>query len=120
MTNTTAPQLTSDMSQQEAALAMAEVSWYVFPADHPELPMCAGPPTGGHDPATCDQRGKHPVIKWATGASTSVQTITYWWSGNPRNVGIRSSSRHSWVTHRGPGRIYCFQLNPIEKIRPAR
>ena len=29
-----------------------------------------------------------PAIKWDTGASTSEHNIRYWWSGNPRNIGI--------------------------------
>jgi hypothetical protein len=81
---------TTDMSQLDAALALAAVGIYVFPVDHPELPMCAGPKSATHDPAACagPNRGKHPVIKWDTGASISVHNVHHWWSGNPRNVGI--------------------------------
>jgi hypothetical protein len=79
----------AELTPYNLALEQAEArDWYVFPADHPDLPQCAGVKTAEHDPATCDKRGKHPVIKWDTGASTSSDNIHYWWSGNPRNVGI--------------------------------
>jgi hypothetical protein len=82
------PQIAADMSQLDAALAHASAGIHVFPADHPELPQCAGVKTAEHDPTTCDKRGKHPVVKWDTGASTSPQNIAYWWAGSPRNIGI--------------------------------
>jgi hypothetical protein len=79
----------TSLTPYESALELAaERGWYVFPADHPDLPQCAGIKTAEHDPATCRQRGKHPVMKWDTGASTSVHNIALWWTGNPRNVAI--------------------------------
>jgi hypothetical protein len=83
----TVPVVTDDMGQPDAALAIAAAGMYVFPLDHPELPQCAGIGQG-HSPKTCDQRGKCPVVKWGSGASTSVHNIHHWWSGNPRNIGI--------------------------------
>jgi hypothetical protein len=81
------PHITDDMSQPDAALALAAAGMYVFPVDHPELAQCAGIGQG-HNPKTCNQRGKCPVIKWGSGASISEHNIRYWWSGNPRNIGI--------------------------------
>jgi hypothetical protein len=78
----------TELTPYESALKLAEHGWYVFPADHPDLPQCVGVQTAEHNPATCDKRGKHPAIKWDTGASTSPDNIHYWWSGNPRNAAI--------------------------------
>jgi hypothetical protein len=75
------PQIAADMSQLDAALAHASAGIHVFPADHPELPQCAGIKTAEHDPTTCDKRGKHPVVKWDTGASTNLHNIHHWWAG---------------------------------------
>jgi hypothetical protein len=82
--------ITTDMSQHESARALAKLGIHVFPVDHPDLPQCAGLKTAEHDPAKCDgkDRGKHPAVKWGTGASTSQHNIDYWWSGHPRNLGI--------------------------------
>jgi hypothetical protein len=78
----------TELTPHESPLELAQRDWYVFPADHPDLPQCAGVKSDQHDPKTCDKRGKCPVIKWDTGASTSPHNIAYWFSGNPRNVGI--------------------------------
>jgi hypothetical protein len=74
--------------QHEVALALAASGIYVFPVDHPDLPVCAGLRTPEHDPKTCDQRGKHPVVKFTVAADTNPKMIHTWWAGNPRNIGI--------------------------------
>jgi hypothetical protein len=84
----TVPQITTGMPQLEAALALASAGMYVFPVDHPELPQCAGPKTPGHDPATCEDRGKHPAVAFSTAADINPKMIHMWWAGGPRNIGI--------------------------------
>jgi hypothetical protein len=81
------PAITDDMSQVDAALALAAAGMYVFPVDHPDLPRCAGIGKN-HDPATCDERGKHPTVTFTTAADTNPKMIQMWWAGAPRNIGI--------------------------------
>jgi hypothetical protein len=81
------PAITGDMGQADAAHALAAAGIYVFPADHPGLDQCAGiGPT--HNPWHANDRGKHPAVKWDSGASTSEHNIDWWWRDEPRNVGI--------------------------------
>lgn len=75
------------MSQVDAAHALAKAGIYVFPVDHPELPRCAGIGKN-HDPATCDQRGKHPIVQFTVAADINPKMIDMWWAGPPRNIGI--------------------------------
>jgi hypothetical protein len=81
------PTITDDMSQLDVALALASARMYVFPVDHPELSQCAGIGKN-HNPATCDQRGKHPVVAFSVAADINPKMITMWWAGPPRNIGI--------------------------------
>jgi hypothetical protein len=81
------PMITDDMSQVDAAHALAKAGIYVFPVDHPELPRCAGIGKN-HDPAICDQRGKHPAVQFTVAADTNPKMIDMWWAGPPRNIGI--------------------------------
>ena len=82
----TIPVITDDMSQPEAALALAAVGVYVFPVDHPDLPQCAGMKTASHDPATCpaDERGKHPVLKFTVGADDVNPKMIHMWGAGAR------------------------------------
>jgi hypothetical protein len=80
-----APMITGDMSTLDAALALARAGLQVFPVDHPELPRCAGI---GHNAATCTDRGKHPCVKFTERATTDPKTITSWFVGAARNIGI--------------------------------
>jgi hypothetical protein len=80
----------TEITPYESALELAARGWHVFPADHPDLPQCAGPKSDQHDPKICEKRGKCPAIKWDTGASTSPHNIHHWWSGNPRNVALHT------------------------------
>jgi hypothetical protein len=76
-------------AQLDAALALAAAGFYVFPVDHPSLPICAGPPSPTHDPYSPQhERGKHPVVAWKTGASRSEHNIKWWWKNGARNIGI--------------------------------
>ncbi len=70
-----------------AASWLSERGIYVFPVDHPELERCAGIGRG-HNPATCDERGKHPCVPFKAGASTDPKQLAAWFTGYPRNVGV--------------------------------
>lgn len=67
--------------------ALAGRGWHLFQVDHPDARVCQGR-MDGHDPATCDERGKHPVGRWTDKASTDPQVIAAWSSGRAVNVGI--------------------------------
>jgi len=56
-------------SGQPTPYDLANRGWHIFPADHPELPECAGPKSDQHEPTTCDQRGSSVISR--RGASTS-------------------------------------------------
>jgi hypothetical protein len=81
------PAITGDMGQADAAHALAAADIYIFPVDHPGLDQCAGVGKD-HSPWHPDHRGKHPAVKWDSGASTSKHNIDYWWRDEPRNVAI--------------------------------
>jgi P4 family phage/plasmid primase-like protien len=58
---------------------------YIFPADHPSLPECAGL----HKTTPCDgKRGKHPTVTWGHAATTNPKMIATWFAGTARNIGI--------------------------------
>src|SRR5215212_3173959 len=82
---TSAPMIAADASTLDAALALADGGFHVFPVDHPELPRCAGI---GHNAATCTARGKHPAVKFTAAATTDPQAIISWFAGAARNIGI--------------------------------
>jgi hypothetical protein len=73
---------------QPTPYELTERGWYVFPADHPELDRCAGLKTETHNPETCVERGKHPTVKWDTGATIAPANVSHFFSGYPRNVAI--------------------------------
>jgi hypothetical protein len=80
--------ITDDMAQVDAALALAKVGVYVFPVDHPELPICVGIGKN-HDPFSPDHdRGKHPCVAFSEKPTIKEQVIYAQWSGGPRNIGI--------------------------------
>ncbi|MGW3416489.1 DUF3987 domain-containing protein [Streptomyces phaeochromogenes] len=72
---------------------VAGASWLVqhefavVPLDHPELPECSGIGEG-HDPATCDQRGKHPSVAFTRKHTKDAETIRRLLAGRPQNVGV--------------------------------
>lgn len=73
----------------DGALWLTRHGFAVFPVDHPGLQQCAGIGIG-HDPATCDQRGKHPAVTF-TKRHTRDESLARQWFGldqHPRNVGV--------------------------------
>jgi hypothetical protein len=81
------PQITDDMAQPDAALAIAAAGMYVFPVDHPELPQCIGMGTECRQ-GTCADRGKHNHVAFTHAADINPKMIHMWWAGPPRNIGI--------------------------------
>ncbi|MBA3718683.1 MAG: bifunctional DNA primase/polymerase [Nocardioidaceae bacterium] len=70
-----------------SAIELARRGMFVFPVDNPELARCAGIGRT-HDPATCEERGKHPCVSFTKAASSDPHQIAGWFTGNPRNVGV--------------------------------
>lgn len=73
----------------DGALWLIRHSFAVFPVDHPGLNQCAGIGIG-HDPATCEQRGKHPAVTFTTRHTRDEGLARQWFGldGHPRNVGV--------------------------------
>lgn len=71
----------------DGALWLIHHGFAVFPVDHPGLPQCAGIGTG-HDPATCEQRGKHPAVPFTRTHARTEQQVHDLFAGQLRNVGI--------------------------------
>lgn len=71
----------------DGALWLAHRQFAVFPIDHPELTQCSGIGRG-HDPATCDQRGKHPSVPFTKTWTRDPEEVARLFSGQPQNVGV--------------------------------
>lgn len=97
---------------------LAQHQFATFPVDHPELPRCSGIGKG-HDPDTCEQRGKHPSVAFTREHTTDPERITRLFTKRPQNVGI------SVGACRGPGGeqllvIDSDRVGAIEDIAKAR
>jgi hypothetical protein len=66
---------------------LTEHRFAAFPVDHPELVQCSGIGRG-HDPATCDQRGKHPSVPFTREHTTDPEEIQRLLVKRPQNVGV--------------------------------
>lgn len=84
--------MTHVLPTAETAVTLARLGWHVFTTDHPSLPTCAGVPTPAHNPATCNDRGKHPCSAWSRTATADVAVLapalTALTTTGPRNLGI--------------------------------
>ena len=69
------------------AVRLAGRGFAVFSADHPALPQCSGIGKW-HDPATCEQRGKHPSVKFTTEHTTDPDEIRRQLTRRPQNYGV--------------------------------
>ncbi|MFE2300817.1 DUF3987 domain-containing protein [Streptomyces sp. NPDC059445] len=58
-----------------------------FPVDHPALAQCSGIGKG-HDPATCDQRGKHCSVSFTREHTLDPTEIRRLLTERPQNVGV--------------------------------
>lgn len=90
----------------------------VFPADHPALPQCSGIGKW-HDPTTCEQRGKHPSVKFTTEHTTDPEEIRRQLTRRPQNYGIYVGAC------RGPADARLFVMDSdrpgaIEDVAKAR
>lgn len=73
----------------DGALWLIGHGFAVFPVDHPGLNQCAGIGQG-HDPATCEQRGKHPAVTFTKRHARDEDLARQWFglAQHPRNVGV--------------------------------
>jgi P4 family phage/plasmid primase-like protien len=71
----------------DGALWLVSHGFAVFPVDHPGLDQCAGIGIG-HDPATCEQRGKHPAVAFTRNHARTEQQAHALFAGQLRNVGV--------------------------------
>src|SRR5690606_34324350 len=73
----------------DGALWLIRHGFAVFPVDHPGLQQCAGIGIG-HNPATCDQRGKHPAVTFTKRHARDEELARQWFglAQHPRNVGV--------------------------------
>lgn len=69
------------------AVRLAGRGFALFPADHPALPQCSGIGKW-HDPATCEQRGKHPSVKFTSEHTTDPDEIRRQLGRRPQNYGV--------------------------------
>lgn len=72
----------------DGALWLVRRGFATFPADHPGLVQCAGIKTLGHDPATCDARGKHPAVPFTKTHTLDEDQVRRDFGGQHRNVGV--------------------------------
>ncbi|MFF1743884.1 DUF3987 domain-containing protein [Streptomyces mirabilis] len=79
---------TADLSTPVAGgVWLAEHRFASFPVDHPELIQCSGIGKG-HDPATCEQRGKHPSVPFTREHTIDPARIRRLLAERPQNVGV--------------------------------
>jgi AAA domain/Bifunctional DNA primase/polymerase, N-terminal len=82
-----------DFTRTDMAQKLAAAGMYVFPVDHPDLPICIGIGDGHRSEEERKQcqgpdRGKHPHVAFTHAADTNPKMIHMWWAGSPRNIGI--------------------------------
>lgn len=71
----------------DGALWLTSHGFAVFPVDHPGLDQCAGIGRG-HNPATCEQRGKHPVVAFTRTHARDEQQVRALFGNQLRNIGV--------------------------------
>ncbi|MFH9816175.1 phage/plasmid primase, P4 family [Streptomyces sp. NPDC017230] len=71
----------------DGALWLISHGFAVFPVDHPGLEQCAGI-GNGHDPATCEQRGKHPAVAFTKVHTRDEHQVHALLGTQLRNVGV--------------------------------
>ncbi|MFE2828479.1 bifunctional DNA primase/polymerase [Streptomyces sp. NPDC059271] len=71
----------------QGAMWLTQRQFAVFPVDHPELVQCSGIGKG-HDPATCEQRGKHCSVSFTREHTTDPEKIRRQLTERPQNVGV--------------------------------
>lgn len=71
-----------------AAIELARRGLSVFPVDDPTRARCLGMRTEEHDPPSCTERGKHPVVAPTKRSTRDKDEIRKLFFGLPRNVGV--------------------------------
>jgi len=71
----------------DGALWLIRHGFAVFPVDHPGLDQCAGI-GNGHNPATCEQRGKHPAVPFTRTHARDEPQARALFGTHLRNVGV--------------------------------
>ncbi|MGX1784065.1 bifunctional DNA primase/polymerase [Streptomyces diastaticus] len=74
------------MTPLEGALWLVAHGFPVFPCDHPGTDRCSGVGRG-HNPATCEERGKHPAVPFTRAYTSDPQQVRQTFA-RPRNVGV--------------------------------
>lgn len=74
------------MTPLEGALWLVAHGFPVFPCDHPGTDRCSGVGRG-HNPATCEERGKHPAVPFTRAYTADPQQVQQTF-GRLRNVGV--------------------------------
>ncbi|MFD7443909.1 bifunctional DNA primase/polymerase [Streptomyces sp. NPDC059909] len=75
------------MTPLDGALWLVRHGFAVFPTDHPGLEQCAGIGRG-HNPATCEDRGKHPCAAFTRAHTLDEDQVKRTFGGELRNVGV--------------------------------
>lgn len=75
------------MTPLDGALWLIAHGFAVFPADHPGTYRCTGIGKG-HDPETCEDRGKHPCVPFSRAYSRDERQAYRWFEGQLRNVAV--------------------------------
>jgi len=71
----------------EGALWLLARGFAAFPADHPGTYRCSGIGKG-HDPATCEDRGKHPCVAFSRVHTRDERQAYRWFAEHLRNVAV--------------------------------
>lgn len=71
----------------DGAMWLIRHGFAVFPVDHPGLDQCAGIGRG-HNPATCEQRGKHPAVAFTRTHARDEGQMRALFGTQLRNVGV--------------------------------
>ncbi|NEC92203.1 bifunctional DNA primase/polymerase [Streptomyces sp. SID12501] len=80
-------QQAAESTAVKGGLWLTERQFATFPADHPALPQCSGIGRG-HDPATCEQRGKHPSVAFTRDHTVDPEEIRRQLTRRPQNVAV--------------------------------
>ncbi|MFA3877593.1 bifunctional DNA primase/polymerase [Streptomyces sp. MMCC 100] len=72
---------------RDSALWLVERQFAVSPADNPLTERCTGIGRG-HDPAACEDRGKHPCVPFSRVHTTDPKQVQRWFGGEARNVAV--------------------------------
>lgn len=75
------------IGQDTTAAPLARERFHYAPLDSPNAPRCLAPKSDTHDPATCAERGKHPIGSHIRNAS-NVPAVIDGWRGKGYNLGV--------------------------------